>query len=249
MGKALDLDRDVELYGHVPDTDLDDELLTPFNAAVRGSAPGRVVETHRERSAKAKRWDRRQQAPVTTDVETWVEHPDQYDYLGVDTLAADVRARRADRLAEERLDVPIRERDLDGGTRGRARIGKLPNSLSPKYVEVDRDVAEGREDDPRFQRPEVVAHEAGHVLDAVADDDTDYYASTYELRGERREQARRLSTMVRGPFREGSDYRDTSKELAADAVAAATVAPRAARREAPDLVEWIEDRLGLSFRR
>jgi hypothetical protein len=54
---------------------------------------------------------------------------------------------------------------------------------------------------------------------------------------------------VCGPFCEGSIYRDTSKELAADAVAAATVAPRAARREAPDLVEWIEDRLGLSFRR
>lgn len=248
MGRALDLDRDLRVYGHDPRPDVEDDLLTPFNAEPRAT-PDRVVDAHRERTARARSMDRRQQAPVTTDVETWRAAPNRYDWLGVDTLAADVRAERADELVDEALPdyVTVQERAvLDGGTRGKATYahrGSNPTRIRGVYV--DEAVTEGREDDPRFQYPEVVSHEVGHTLDATADPETDYSASTYELRGERREEAKRLSTMMRGPFRERDGYRDTAAELAADAVAAATVAPGAARREAPGVVEWLRERLGL----
>jgi len=44
-----------------------------------------VTEFQEERNMRSKAADKERRAPVTTDVRTWYENPDEYDYPGVDT--------------------------------------------------------------------------------------------------------------------------------------------------------------------
>lgn len=45
----------------------------------------KVRERNQERSARARKLDNSFRAEITTDVETWSENPDEYDFPGVDT--------------------------------------------------------------------------------------------------------------------------------------------------------------------
>lgn len=56
----------------------------PVNVAV---SPG-IRQVHQERSERARDVDEQRRAEITTNEEKWLQHPDRYDYPGVDTPTA-----------------------------------------------------------------------------------------------------------------------------------------------------------------
>jgi len=113
-----------------------------------------------------------------------------------------------------------------------------------------------------------LAHETGHAADAAKGLRSVFGAgplipsnpSEFAESDEAREQLESLSARARGAFREEqiddpvsdfkmyededyNKYRDRVEEQIADAIALAALEPRAARREAPELVDFLRDRV------
>jgi hypothetical protein len=72
-------------YTEVPDSGVfeGEEREREFSASARDTAAAKQI--HRGRSPRAKRVDGRRNAPITTDLNEWVEDPSHHDFPGVDT--------------------------------------------------------------------------------------------------------------------------------------------------------------------
>jgi hypothetical protein len=82
---------------------------------------------NRSRSAKARRVDRRRDAPVTTDLDEWAEDPDHHDFPGVDTPESRQQAYEYEPGAE-RAAAAVEDlvEDADEAVRRRAFAGLGP---------------------------------------------------------------------------------------------------------------------------
>jgi hypothetical protein len=91
-----------------------------------------------------------------------------------------------------------------------------------------------------FAEGRTEAHEVGHAIDIAAGGDADGRLHDSVLDDpELREQAEDLSLRMRGSFDLWAD-RETEKELMADTLSSMLLEPRAAEREAPELVDAVE---------
>lgn len=231
-----------------------DEGVSPFTADV-DLLDLKTVDTpqeiHSERSKKSRETDEAFNAPLTLDKEKWRENPDEYDYPGVDTIPRDEVNRRGEQAVEAGKQAEVIDRvnegeDLGPGVSGKAISGPMFNT-----VETTEAVAQDSETDPRFQRGAVLAHEAGHLVDAAAGNEI---AGILREDDELRDEAREISEQMRGTFETASEDRrqyraedanEGSRELIADFFASAVTQPRATKRDAPELVEAVSERTNI----
>lgn len=212
---------------------------------------------HEERSERAQTVDENHNAPLPDTLGQWARNPDRYDLPGVDTIPESKREERGRQFAESLVDKGVIDQivetdepkqDAPNATGRESGVFdpyedeiRVNTSLSPDAPSLDRQ--------PGF----VLAHEAGHAGDAFATEGFGTTSRAYEFDeqfddDERKEmvgqQLTKLSERARGKVPETGDeamYRDSPNEKIADAAALATIEPRAARREAPDAVEFLEE--------
>jgi NAD-dependent DNA ligase len=68
-------------------------------------------DTKHERTDKARRIDQQQRAPITLDVEKWINNKDRFDYPGVDTPTGQPDAKKKDLPFIDADDLVADERD------------------------------------------------------------------------------------------------------------------------------------------
>jgi predicted flap endonuclease-1-like 5' DNA nuclease len=209
------------------------------NVGVRGPDRQEAIAEHAERTEEARQADESFNAPVMLDEETWARNKNEYDYPGVDTIprsrklerARDVaaRAKEAGFLSSVQADTDATD---DRRARGEFSFGKIGVNTSFRQSE------------------DTFAHEIGHAIDAGTG-----RPSGADARGEVDgdsifddedvlEQARSISKQRRG--RElNTDYLESQNEVFADLAAEAIINPRRAKKEAPDAVRALNDRVGM----
>lgn len=222
-----------------------DESMTesPFTVEASGLGAKSVEKIHESRSERAQTVDEKQNAPVTTDEEKWVENKNRYDYPGVDTIPAGRQQRRAERAGRAALDLGVADRVEQKGS-----AKNLQGKFSPKGSSTYG----GGENVARVQgtanKPErTLAHEVGHAFDYGTEGGR--YGLSKRLfqepddpseRNELEKEAIKISERGRGDFKGQQSYRRKHAELTADLFAQATIEPRATKREAPKLFERFE---------
>lgn len=222
-------------------TSEEDDGVKPVagNVGVSGPDKQEAIAEHAERSEEARQADESFNAPIMLDEETWARNKDEYDYPGVDTIprsrklerARDVaaRAKEAGFLSSIQADTDATE---DFRARGKFSFGKIGVDTSFRQTE------------------DTLAHELGHAIDAGTD-----RPSGADARGdvegdsifddeEVLEQAQTVSEQRRGRELD-SDYLESQNEVFADLVAETIINPRRAKKEAPDAVRALNDRVGM----
>jgi hypothetical protein len=189
--------------------------------------PERVEKAQADRSSEARRTDRSFNAKTTLDADEWLENPADVDYPGVDTIPESRRTERASRAAKRNpAAASVEGRSLPGKTQGSAAGGR---------IEVD----------PSGAAVSTLAHEVGHTVEGseergfaaekIFDDSEDLRNEAAKLSKRRRFSVGSDPSEVREAF-----IQDEDSELIADAVGVAIEEPRAARREAPNVISKIE---------
>jgi len=209
------------------------------NVGVRGPDRQEAIAEHAERTEEARQADESFNAPVMLDEETWARNKNEYDYPGVDTIprsrklerARDVaaRAKEAGFLSSVQADTDATD---DRRARGEFSFGKIGVNTSFRQSE------------------DTFAHEIGHAIDAGtgrpsgADARGDVDGDSIFDDEDVLEQARSISEQRRG--RElNTDYLESQNEVFADLAAEAIINPRRAKKEAPDAVRALNDRVGM----
>jgi hypothetical protein len=225
---------------------------SPFTAQSSFTVRDIAGARHEARSEQAQSTDEALNAPIAPDYETWRENPDQYDLPGIDTISRDRLRERGREAVQRALDSgavdSVGTSDFDGGTKGRfnRKFTREDGENVMKRTINRKPNLDDEEDFASFAEGPVLAHEAGHAFDNEAADssaDADFASESGLFDDEQLdEEATRLSKRARGEFAESQlDYRESDTERFADAFALAEVEPQAAKREAPNLFEKIQN--------
>lgn len=216
------------------------ETLSSFNTEARSTSSAR--EYHESRSERSQTMDEKYNAPITLNYEAWRENPNRLDIPGVDTIPYSEEQRRGREFGERATEAGVVSKVKEDGRLGRSKMG-VYKGMS-REVWLNPQVVDNPDIDPRFREGPVIAHEVGHGIDSKLG-----YTSMLDLERdpETKEQVRRVSRMMRGEWSDASStrqkYRNLPGELVADFFASYATQPRATRREAPDVVEYFEERL------
>lgn len=232
------------------------ETLNVHNSKFRvGSRLQNDIENyHNSRSDRSKTVDKQHNAPLPDTVGEWAKNPGRYDLPGIDTIPQSEREKRGKRFAKQQEERGAVENVFETGKvreRDAQSVGSSSGAFDPWENEIR--VNENLPDKPDKLEKDtgfVYAHEAGHAADAFA---TEGFGSTkdYEFgemfEDEEKEQRvgkelTKLSERARGSVSDDKGYRDSVDEKFADAIALSAIEPRAARREAPEAVEFLEDK-------
>jgi len=226
--------------------------VTPFTAQPLGTVRNVANVRHEERSEVAQGTDEAFNAPIAPDYETWRKNPDQYDLPGIDTIPQEERDKRGRAAAEAAQEAGLVDRverePFDAVGRRGEFTAEVPDRIVTDEDDIDTSI-QARPDlddeSPVFQEGPVLAHETGHAIDFAAGGPTERFGSEFDFFEGREEdlraEAERLTERVRGSIEDDSrSYREDSRELVADAFASMAVEPRAARREAPNLVDALQ---------
>lgn len=227
-----------------------DDAVTPFTSQPLPTARNVGHVRHQERSERAQTADENYNAPIAPDYETWAENPDRYDLPGVDTIPQDERDARGQAAARKAKEAglidKIEETGLDGNMRGqfttddprRVATGEEPERKIQREPDLDDEY-------PVFQTGPVLAHEAGHAIDFEVGIGERFgsQGDFFQGRDEDLEsEAKTLTKRMRGSISPGEQaYREDNRELIADAFASMAIEPRAAKREAPNLVQALQE--------
>lgn len=210
-------------------------------------------QKHRKRSAREKEMDRQFNAPLTSDQDEWAESPNRLDIVGIDTISMDNYLDRAETAAGIALDTGAVDRvERKGG--GSRLQGKFSPRELPTYGQGEA-VARVLK---TANKPDLtLAHEVSHGLDyglgkppSQVTKPEDYYGVSASIMDddELMSEARTLSERLRGEIKSrGKTYREKPPELVADAMALGILEPRAARREAPNVFDRIEEELSEKY--
>lgn len=247
--------------GVVRETRRDGEQYpSQWTVEVVGPRQRSVHRIHEERSERAQDTDERQNAPVTTDENKWIENPDRYDYPGVDTIPESRLAARAEAVGAVAL-----ERGWADRVEHKGRGTRLQGKFSPKGSKTyGRDEAVVRVVNKAEEPAKTLAHELGHALDydlhpgrgryglsdklfgdlelGLSDDPTpEERREVAKRKGQLKREAEEISKKARGGYTARSKYRNEDAELTADFVGQAILQPRATRRDAPNLFQRLEE--------
>lgn len=221
---------------------------TPFTAEPNPTVQNVAATEHAERSERAQHVDEEYNAPIAPNYETWAENKNRYDLPGVDTIPKEERDRRGREAAEKARETGlidrVRRTELEGGMRGKFTAddprGVASGEEPEREIQAEPDLDE---EYPVFQEGSVFAHEAGHAIDFEVGVGERFgsQGDFFEAREEDlKNEAIALTERMRGAIDPGEQaYREDERELVADAFASMAVEPRAAKREAPNLVETL----------
>lgn len=233
--------------------------VTPFTASPNPTVKNVAKKRHAERSDRAQHVDEQYNAPIAPDYNTWLEHKNRYDLPDVDTVPEDELGRRGNRFlegAQELGAVDEVKRETINGT----KKGEFQAKSKKQETEGGRTLIGGGagyetkiQADPEFDdsgflsftEGTVLAHETGHAMDFEVAPGNQFGSKGDFFKGREedlKEEAVTLSERMRGKIEKGTEkYREDERELVADAFASMAVEPRAAKREAPNLVGTLED--------
>lgn len=226
---------------------------SPFVSKTQGEARESAEEVQAERSQRARTVDELYNAPTPDSFSQWANQPNRYDLPGVDTIPSGRLEERGMAFLERAQEAgAVDEVNLENRRlrtkKGRHQADRDPETSLEFESRIDTMPKEKLEEESgefqSFAFGPVVAHETGHAADLFATGlDNPEFASD-RLIGrygdwELKEQAKALSERMRGDV--SGSYREDPHELAADALASIAIEPRAARREAPDLVAALEE--------
>lgn len=241
----------------------DEELMSRIE--IEKSDRVKAQEYHQERSQAARVADESfRSTRVTDDYETWRAAPNEYDFEGVDTVAAEYKRRRAHRAlgtatekglvsefveAESAAELPGSDK---GATSERTRGTFEPGDEPKVGVRVDRGDQE--------QQAETLAHEVGHAVDygdasvaarsmqglgfdldpvTTSEVALDAVGSPVQ-ESEVSQEVTAVSEERRGEISEANrDYRDEPTELFADFFGSAITRPRNTKARAPKTRERV----------
>lgn len=229
-----------------------DDAETPFTAKALPTVNNVATKRHNERSERAQSVDEELNAPAAPSYSAWRKNPNRYDIPGVDTIPEDELDRRGREFVSGAQDAGLVddvERTTMSGAGRRGEFTAEKNTQASGTDRLQRSItAESDLEDeyPVFGEGSVLAHETGHAIDfAGPGDDNERFGSTKFFDGRddpKYQQALDLTRRVRGEIPEGREnYREDPRELVADSFASAALEPRAAKREAPDLIDGLED--------
>jgi len=225
---------------------------SPFSVSIEGPAKRSINKIHQSRSERAQDVDEQQNAPITTDEEKWIENKNKYDYPGVDTVPETRQKARAENAARVAQETGAVDKVQFQG-QGKNLKGKFSPPGATTYGRGEAIArVQKTSSDPAF----TLAHEIGHAFDFGVGDDPNKQGLQDEVFDERpgrtmigrefdddtdplTQQAYQLSERVRSGGK--GSYRRKTEELLADSLAASILEPRAAKREAPDLFNRIQD--------
>lgn len=231
-----------------------EESLNVFNSKFRvGERLKNDIENyHDSRSQRAQTVDEQHNAPLPETVGEWANNPDRYDFPGVDTIPKQTREQRGKEFASRQKERGAVDDifETDEALAGEVQNTSGGSAFDPWESEIR--IEETLPDEPDSldrDRGFVYAHEAGHAADAFATEgfgaSKDYEFGEMFDDEEKEEtvgqQLTKLSERARGSVQDDSGYRDSIDEKLADAAALSAIEPRAARREAPEAVEFLED--------
>jgi len=244
--------------------------LSIMNRVTKPRTREAAEDIHESRSEKAQNADESFNAPIAPTIGDWVRAPNRFDLPGVDTITDEVATRRAEGFADrlrQRGDISqinVMESLEDYSVTTSANTMGLFN---PRKKEIAlREVAMDRRNEGFAGF--TLAHESGHAADAAKGLRSVFGVgpvipknpSEFAESDKAQEQLEKLSARARGAFREEqiddpvsdfkmyddeeyNKYRERVEEQIADAIALAALEPRAARREAPELVDFLRDRV------
>jgi len=226
----------------------DDSMTeSPFTVEASGLGARSVSKIHENRPEREQTVDEKQNAPITTDEEKWVENKNRYDYPGVDTIPETRQAARAEQAAQIATGIGAADRVEQKGSAKNLQ-GKFTTKGSKTYGRGENVVrVQGTANQPE----RTLAHELGHAFDFGYGEDRGYNLTNelFDLdsptsQGETEQltdEAIGLSEKARGDFKGQQQYRRQYKELTADFVGQAIIQPRATKRDAPQLFERLQD--------
>jgi len=231
-----------------------DDPVTPFTAEPSPTVRNVAEKEHQDRSERAQHVDEEYNAPLAPDYETWAENKNRYDLAGVDTIPQSERDRRGREAAQRAQDAglvdeiqrqPMQPEGRRGEFEAETEDGDPALASQDEFERVVKAEEDLDDEYPVFQEGPVLAHETGHAIDFAVGGMGEKFGSEFDFFEGRdadlEAEAVTLTERLRGsiaPAREG--YRKDNRELVADAFAAMAIEPRAARREAPNLVEALE---------
>jgi hypothetical protein len=236
-----------EFAGGVYEYSDESQTESPWTVTATGVGPNAVEKVHQNRSERAQTADEKQNAPVTTHEEKWMEDPNRYDYPGVDTIPESRQRRRAERAARISEQLGMVDRVEQKGN-AKTLQGKFSPAGSKTYGREENVV---RVQSNANQPERTLAHEVGHAVDFGYGDRRGYTLSDelFDLDSPTSEgqtsdlvdEAREVSQKARGDFKGQRQYRNEFTELTADVVGQAIIQPRATKRDAPRLFERVQE--------
>jgi len=214
---------------------------TPFT--LRGGAGKRehAEAVHQERSPEEQVDDERSNEPITRSISDWEQDLSGLDFPYVDTIPHDTHLERAQEIAttaqdyslidEIQHEVPFDNQDI---------YGKFWPNIGKVEVAPDRDFFPGYAPGP------TLAHEVSHSIYAEWTPDAGFEDGQQVLKTQaQQEQAEMLSERLYGPFSDTTgpimDYRRGDEELFAAVFTSRVIEPRAARRNASQAIDRIEE--------
>lgn len=224
------------------------KTVSPFTVDASGLGPAAVEKIHENRPEREQTVDEKQNAPVTTDEEKWIENKNRYDYPGVDTIPAGRQQRRAERAAQIGQEIGAVDRVEQKGSAKNLQ-GKFSPEGSSTYGKGENVArVQGTANEPE----RTLAHEIGHAVD-YGFGDNGFYELSDELFGldsptsegkteQLVDEAKEVSRKARGDFKRQEEYRSEFTELTADIVGQAIIQPRATKRDAPTLFNRLEEK-------
>jgi hypothetical protein len=239
--------------------------ISPFTARTFPTAFVDTEEIDQQRSARALAIDKAFNAPLAPDLQTYRENPNRYDVEGVDTIPDEELARRGEAFLQRGAELGLVDEVIRTDPGGDDVIGAFGRTVSNETDEVTKTkitaASDIEEDEFAFYTTgPVLAHEVGHaadfdagggkaergfasdgLFDSKESGDTD--ANGFD-RDQALEEAFKITERMRGTILDyQKSYRESETELVADAIASMALEPRAARREAPELFDLVDEKI------
>lgn len=214
---------------------------TPFTLRGGEEKRDRAAMIHQQRDPVTRTDDERSNEPINRDVSEWEQHLCTLDFPFVDTIPSETyfdRAQQVTTAAQEHgliADVYYDVSFDDPTLHGKFWPGVRDIELAPE-----------REYFPGYAPGPTLAHEVSHGVYAAWTPAAGFEQGQHALRTQpQREQAKSLSLRLYGPFQEVDepfiDYRQGDEELFAAVFTSRVIEPEAARQNAPQAVDRVEE--------
>lgn len=207
--------------------------------AVEGQDKEDAIEFNAERSEKARTADESFNAPISLSFSQWAAHPNRYDYPGVDTISRSRKVDRARSQLHRGFEVGAIERvDVSSSALSPKEAGE---GVKGKFIPGMKDVR------ARMTVPDaidVLAHETGHAVDNYLGRPS---ATIFEDERVREETRELIEKREGGRIPDDAHSVSGENELWANLFEAATVEPRATKRDAPHAYRALEEEVHGGF--
>ena len=214
---------------------------TPFTLRGGKEKRDQAATIHHQRDTDERMDDERSNEPISRNVSEWEQNLLSLDFPFVDTIPREAYLDRAWQAATAAQEQGLIEEVHCNVCFGDPNVhGKFWPGIAEIELAPERDYFPGYASGP------TLAHEVSHSVYAAWTPDAGFEHGQQALRTQsQQEQAESLSLRLYGPFHEAAgpfvDYRLGDEELFAAVFTSRIIEPTAARRNAPQAVDRVEE--------